>query len=363
MPDKLDVAVLFGGRSAEHDVSLVSAAAVMEAMNRDKYNVIPVGISKEGCWLAGGDPLQALRSGELPGDCSAAAVLADPQNPGLNLLGPGKELKAGSFIPLQAAFPVLHGPYGEDGTIQGLLEMAGIPYVGAGVLASAVAMDKEVMKILFRRHGLPVGEYLAFSVYQWEEKEKELCAGVEEELGYPCFVKPANMGSSIGVSKARDRDELVVAVTEALRYDWKVLVEAFIPGREVECSVLGDEESASASIAGEIIPCNDFYDYRAKYLDERSRLLIPAPLPDDAQLRVQQCAVQAFHALGCSGMGRVDFFYLEDGEKVILNEINTIPGFTSISMYPKLWEASGLSFSALIDRLIEIALKRAGRRK
>ncbi len=361
MPDRLDVAVLFGGRSAEHTVSLVSAAAVMGAMNRDKYNVIPVGITLEGRWLAGGDPLQALQSGNIPGDCFYAAMLTDPLNPGIILLDRKEQGRAAGFIPLQAVFPVLHGPFGEDGCVQGLLELAGLPYVGAGVLSSAAAMDKVMMKMLFRKNGLPVGEFINFTAHQWHNKENELCNAVAEELGYPCFVKPANMGSSIGVSKAANQGELRTAVAEALRYDRKVLVEAFIPGREVECSVLGGDVEADASPPGEIIPANDFYDYRAKYEDQRSRLLIPAPLPGLTQLRLQQYAVQAFHAVECSGMGRVDFFYQDETDQIIVNEINTIPGFTSISMYPKLWEAGGIPFSSLIDRLIKIALERANR--
>lgn len=358
MQDKLNVAFFFGGRSAEHEVSLISAAAVMEAVDRDKYNVIPVGITAEGRWLAAGTPLKALQQGDIPGDCLDAALLADPSNPGLILLEPGGQGKTSGFLPLNVAFPVLHGPYGEDGAIQGLLEMAGLPYVGGGVLASAAAMDKEIMKILFRHHGLPVGDYLSFRAQQWSEKTEILCKDIETEIGYPCFVKPANMGSSIGVSKAGNREELYGAVEEAFRYDSKVLVEAFIPGREVECSVLGSEDLASASLPGEIIPCNDFYDYRAKYIDERSRLLIPAPLAEAAQQRLQEYAVQAFHAVGCSGMGRVDFFYQDNADRIILNEINTIPGFTSISMYPKLWEASGISFPELVDRLLQIARQR-----
>ncbi|MEW5919551.1 MAG: D-alanine--D-alanine ligase family protein [Bacillota bacterium] len=361
MQDKLNVAVIFGGRSAEHAVSLVSAAAVMGALDRNKYNIIPVGITKEGRWLAGGDPLQALQSGNIPGDCFFAAIIADPLHPGIILLDRQEGEQKGDFISLDAVFPVLHGPFGEDGTMQGLLELTGLPYVGAGVLASAASMDKVIMKTLFRQHGLPVGDFIHFSAGQWEKRATVLCDTVEKELGYPCFIKPANMGSSIGISKAAHREALCAGVLEALRYDRKVLVEAFIPCRELECSVLGDEEEAAASPPGEIIPCNDFYDYQAKYHDDRSRLLIPAPLPERVQLRLQDLAVQAFHAVECSGMGRVDFFYQEETESIILNEINTIPGFTSISMYPKLWEAGGISFTALLDRLILIARERTAR--
>ncbi len=362
-PDKLNVAVFFGGRSAEHDVSLVSAAAVMGALDRDKYRVIPVGITREGRWLAGGDPLEALRSGRIPGDCSTATILADPLEPGLLLLQGTKGRYRGDFIPVDVVFPVLHGPFGEDGTLQGLLELAGLPYVGAGVLGSAASMDKVIMKILFRQHGLPVGDFLSFSAGAWAKDAPALCRRIEAELGYPCFVKPANMGSSVGISKARNRQELIAGVNEALRYDRKVLAEAFIPGREVELSVLGDEEEAVASPPGEIIPCNEFYDYQAKYHDPRSRLLIPAPLPRRVTLRLQELAVRAFHAVECCGMGRVDLFYQEETETIFLNEINTIPGFTSISMYPKLWEAGGLPFPGLLDRLISLARERGARRR
>lgn len=361
MLEKLNVAVIFGGRSAEHAVSLVSAAAVMGALDRHKYNIIPVGITREGRWLAGGDPLQALRSRNIPGDCYFAAIVADPLRPGLILLQGDRGQCSGEYIAIDAVFPVLHGPFGEDGTMQGLLELAGLPYVGAGVLSSAASMDKVIMKILFRQHGLPVADFIHFSAGQWQKRAQELCDRAENALGYPCFVKPANMGSSIGISKAVNRQALFAGVLEALRYDRKVLVEAFIPGRELECSVLGDEEAASASPPGEIIPCNDFYDYQAKYHDARSRLLIPAPLPQHVRVRLQEMAVQAFHAVECCGMGRIDFFYQGDTETLILNEINTIPGFTSISMYPKMWEAGGIPFSELLDRLIAIARQRAAR--
>jgi len=362
LQEKLNVAVIFGGRSAEHDVSLVSAAAIMGALDRQKYNIIAVGISREGRWLAGGDPLQALRSGNIPGDCSFATIVTDPAKPGMILLDPRESGRIAGFLPLDAVFPVLHGPFGEDGTIQGLLELAGLPYVGAGMLGSAAAMDKEIMKILFRRWDLPVGDYLRLTASCWKNREDEHARAVEETLGYPCFVKPANMGSSVGISKVRDRGSLLAGVREALRFDRKVLVEAFIPGRELECSVLGDETAASASLPGEIIPCNEFYDYHAKYHDDRSRLLIPAPVPAGVRRKVQEYAVQAFHAVECSGMGRVDFFYEEETGHVTLNEINTIPGFTNISMYPKLWEASGIPFPTLLDRLLAIARERAAQR-
>ncbi len=357
MPEKLNVGVFFGGRSGEHEVSLESAASVMEAMDPLKYNVIPIGISKEGRWLAGGDPLGALKKKDIPGDCFDAAMITDPSSPGILLLGRGGETAGSSFIPLDLAFPVLHGPCGEDGTIQGLLELAGLPYVGAGVFASAAGMDKEFMKILFRHRGLNIGDFLAFYAWQWEEKSGEIVGKIEEKLGYPCFVKPANLGSSVGISKCFQREALLEGIHGALRFDLKVIVEANVPGREIECSVLGGEKPI-ASFPGEIIPCNEFYDYEAKYLDNRSELLIPAPLEKRIIESIQADAVKAFLAIECHGLGRVDFFYQPDEGRIIVNEINTMPGFTSISMYPKLWEASGLTFAQLIDELINISIER-----
>jgi D-alanine-D-alanine ligase len=354
---RLRVAILFGGRSGEHAVSLRSAASIIEAMDKDKYEVIPVGISEEGQWFAGGNPMQALEEKNLPGGCYLSVMIPDPHEPGLLLLDPADKNNCKGFIPLDLVFPVLHGPYGEDGTVQGLLELANLPYVGAGVLSSAAGMDKAVMKILFQEKGLPVGDYLYFKAHSWAEEKETILKLVEERLGYPCFVKPANLGSSVGVSKAAHRKELIQAIEAALRYDFKVIIEAFISGREIECSVLGDEEPI-ASIPGEIKPCNEFYDYEAKYLNDRSELIIPAPLAPEIEEKIKEYAVQSFLAVECSGLGRVDLFYEEESQEIIVNEINTIPGFTTISMYPKLWEASGIPYSELIDRLIKIALKR-----
>lgn len=362
MPEKINVGVLFGGRSGEHEVSLESAASVMEAMDPEKYNIIPVGISKEGRWLAGGNPMEALRKKIIPGDCSYATMITDPASPGILLLDRRGEPCRSGFIPLDLVFPVLHGPFGEDGTVQGLLELAGIPYVGAGVFASAAGMDKEFMKILFRHRGLNVGDYLVFNAWRWEKEQDAILLEIEEKLGYPCFIKPANMGSSVGISKCTSREFLVQGIQEAFRFDLKVIAEATISGREIECSVLGDE-SPIASVPGEIIPCNDFYDYSAKYLDNRSRLLIPAPLEMEIVESIQSCAVEAFLAVECSGLARVDFFYQPDEKRIVVNEINTMPGFTSISMYPKLWEAGGISYPHLIDRLIDIAIGRFQRKK
>ncbi len=356
-PEKISVAVLFGGSSGEHEVSLKSASSVISALDREKYHIVPVGITRDGRWLAGGDPMQALKEEDIPGDCSFATPVINPSSPGILLFERDIPHKTRRFIPLDAAFPVLHGPYGEDGTIQGLLEMAGLPYVGGGVLSCATAMDKAVMKVLFSHWGLPLGDYTYFTDYKWRQNRGEVVREVEGKLGYPCFIKPANMGSSVGVSKVNFKADLEKSVELALNYDHKVIVEEHISGREIEVSVLGSEEPA-ASLPGEIVPCNEFYDFRAKYIDERSELLIPAPLSEDFQEQFKEYAVTAFKAVGGSGMGRVDFFFREEEQKIYVNEINNIPGFTEISMYPKLWEASGVSYSQLLDKLIGIAFER-----
>jgi D-alanine-D-alanine ligase len=328
---KIRVGVLFGGRSGEHEVSLRSAASVMAALDKDKYEVLPIGISKAGKWLPGS------ASGKL-------------------LEGPGKRdwtirPVPGAADAVDVVFPVLHGTFGEDGTVQGLLELAGVPYVGAGVLGSAVAMDKDVMKRLFRERGLPTPDHVAFL------RGQENIPKLVRRFGFPMFVKPANLGSSVGISKAHDWPELEAALKLAGRYDRKIIVEQAIVGREIECSVLGNDRP-EASAPGEIVPCNEFYDYEAKYLDERSELIIPARLTKAQTRRVQQLAVAAFEACECAGMARVDFFLERRTGHVLINELNTIPGFTSISMYPKLWEASGVSYAELLDRLIQLALER-----
>ncbi len=357
------IAVLFGGRSGEHDVSLRSAASIMQALSDNNHNVFPVGITRDGRWLAGGDPMAALLNKQVPGDCYFTSVITDPVEPGFLLWKNGddgsKEVIAYEKVDL--VFPVLHGTYGEDGTVQGLLDMAGIPYIGAGVLASATGMDKVVMKEIFLRNGLPVGDYLHFMSNRWQTGQSGIIAAVEEEISYPCFIKPANLGSSVGISKAYSRDQLLAGIDEALLYDEKVLVEAHIPGREIECSVLGDME-AFASLPGEIVPNTDFYDYHSKYIDDRSELIIPAELTPETVSEIKRLAIEAFKALSVSGMARVDFFVDSENGKIVLNEINTIPGFTSISMYPKLWEASGVGYAQLVERLVQIALARYERR-
>lgn len=365
MKRKIRVGVVFGGRSGEHEVSLASARSIISALDRDKYEVIPIGITREGRWLTSGDPMARLlrevnvtflpRPGETP-EATAETETTAPR-PETDR----RELIAGTSDPgipkLDVIFPVLHGPYGEDGTIQGLLELADLPYVGAGVLGSALGMDKIAQKILLRAHGLPVADFIPVRRAIWERGPEAIVARVEVALGYPCFVKPANLGSSVGISKASNRAELLEGLRLAALYDRKLLVETAIDAREMEISVLGNDDPI-ASLPGEILPSREFYDYAAKYLDDASELIIPAKLPTRIIEAVQQLAISTFLALDCSGMARVDFFLERGTDKLYVNELNTIPGFTKISMYPKLWEASGLPYPALLDRLIELALER-----
>jgi D-alanine-D-alanine ligase len=359
MSRKLRVGLIFGGRSGEHEVSLMSAQGVMRAMSTQKYEVVPIGITKEGRWLASGDPMRALSSGETTAS-HPALLLAEPSERGLmRLEAPEQEraLAAVQVSQLDVVFPILHGPYGEDGTVQGLLELAGIPYVGAGVAASAVGMDKALFKDIMHARGLPVVPCLVIKRKIWEREPEATLARLEAEIGFDCFVKPANLGSSVGVSKAHDRAELRSALDEAARYDRKLLVEVAVDAREIEVSVLGNDEPV-ASVPGEIVPSNEFYDYAAKYLDGKSELLIPAPIPSQTAERARQLAVEAYLAIDCAGMARVDFLMDRQTGQLYLNELNTLPGFTPISMYPKLWEATGVSYPELIDRLIELALER-----
>ncbi len=353
--EKLRVGLIFGGRSGEHEISLLSARGVMAALDPDRYEVVPIGIDKEGRWLAGGDPMGALTEGAA---AQPAALLAEPSRRGLLRLEEGQGgLTAVPFRRLDVVFPVLHGPYGEDGTIQGLLELADLPYVGAGVAASAVGMDKALFKDVMRAHGLPIVPHRVVKRRTWEQEPEATVARLEAAIGYDCFVKPANLGSSVGVSKAHNRAELRAALDEAARYDRKMVVEAAVDAREIEVSVLGNDDPI-ASVPGEIVPCNEFYDYAAKYLDGESELLIPAPLPDETTARIRRLAVEAYRAIDCAGMARADFLLERRTGEVYVNEVNTLPGFTPISMYPKLWEASGLPYGDLLDRLIELALER-----
>jgi D-alanine-D-alanine ligase len=324
-------------------------------MDRDKYEIVPIGITHDGRWLTSGDPMLALSGNGSTAAPTTAALGRQDSAAGRELV-PGAT--GGRFPPLDVIFPVLHGPYGEDGTVQGLLELAGVPYVGCGVLASSLAMDKIASKEVFIAHGLPVAPYRAVMRSRWETDTTGVIAELETTLGYPVFVKPANLGSSIGVSRAEDRAELQAALIEAARYDRRLLVEAAVPNaREIECSVLGNDVPL-ASIPGEVVPSNEFYDYAAKYLDGRSELRIPAPITADQATQVRKLAVQAFLALDAAGLSRVDFLLDNLTGKLYLNEVNTLPGFTSISMYPQLWAATGIAYTELIDRLIELALER-----
>ena len=339
MTQKINVGIIFGGKSAEHEVSLQSAKNVVLALDKEKYNPILIGIDKAGKWLLSGQSQLLIEnhSPELSGPLSTAVL-------------PSSEIFESNKI--DVAFPILHGTFGEDGTVQGLLKLAGVPFVGASVLGSAVGMDKDVMKRLLRDAGVPIANFLIFN-----KPQDAVFEVIINELGLPFFVKPANLGSSVGVFKVHNKEEFDEAIKGAFEYDTKIIVEENIVGREVECSVLGNE-NPMASTVGEVIPSHEFYSYEAKYLDEKGALLtIPADLPKDIINKVRELAVKTYKVLCCEGMGRVDCFVKNNGE-VIVNEINTIPGFTKISMYPKLWDVSGVSYSELLDKLIKLAIDR-----
>lgn len=357
MSKKTRVLVLFGGRSGEHEVSLQSAASIISAMDPNVYEVIPMAINQQGEWLPG-ERAVSLLEGKL--DVPQLEGLKKGTTTSLISQGKGK-LPTFSLSELDVVFPVLHGTYGEDGTVQGLLELADVAYVGAGVMASAVGMDKVMMKKVFAQEGLPQGNFTFFLRRQIEQDLDQVVAAIEEKFSYPCFIKPANLGSSVGISKAKDREGLITALNLAAQYDRKVIVEEFIQGREIEVAVLGNEEPI-VSVPGEIIPSNEFYDYRAKYIDGKSQEQIPANLSKEATEKVRQLAIQCFKAIDGSGLARVDFFVTKD-EKIYVNEINTMPGFTPYSMYAKLWEYSGIPYSELISRLIELAKERYREKK
>ncbi|MDQ2716987.1 MAG: D-alanine--D-alanine ligase [Chloroflexota bacterium] len=354
---KVRVGLVFGGRSGEHEVSLASATSVMANLDKDKYEVVPIGITREGSWLLGAEPRQLLSAGQGTGlEATTAVTLTG--DPSLRRLIPvqGSE-QLGAQGALDVILPVLHGTYGEDGSLQGLLDMANVPYVGCGVLGASLGMDKEKMKMVFQAVGLTVGDYLVYRRNQWERAPETILDAVEQRLGYPNFVKPVNLGSSVGVNKAHNRVELEHAINVAAEYDHKIIIERGIDCREVECAVLGNDEPI-ASVAGEVIASGEFYDYRAKYIDNKSQVIIPADLPQATAEEVRRQAVQAFLALDLSGLARVDFFIERGTHTVYINEVNTMPGFTEISMYPKLWAASGLPYAQLLDRLIELAQER-----
>ena len=386
---KLRVGILFGGRSGEHEVSLLSAASVLNAIDKNKFEVVPIGITKDGRWLTAehaerllqGKPHEErhLRAGD-PDATPGAAVLERGE---AVVFPPQPAYREQGLAPFQAdaavarrasdrainvdiIFPVLHGTFGEDGTIQGLFELADIAYVGAGVLGSAAGMDKDIMKSLFRAAGLPIVKHVTILRSDWEADPKKAEKRIEKTLKYPVFVKPANLGSSVGISKAHNKKELGPAIEEAAKFDRKIVIEQGVGGkqkaREIECSVLGNDKP-QASVPGEIVPGKEFYDYTAKYLDEGSQLIIPAKLTKTETKKIQELAIQAFQAVDCSGLARVDFLMDPKTRKIYLNEINTMPGFTSISMYPKLWGASGVSYPELIERLIQLGLERHADKK
>jgi len=368
MAKKLRVGVVFGGESGEHEVSLAGAASVMAAMDRARFEPVPIGITREGRWLVGGDPLRALAqaaAGKALGEGGAEASVkqalvlraggATPST-ALQRIESSEGLPPGLRERLDVVWIMLHGPRGEDGTIQGLLELAGLPYVGAAVLASAVGMDKVAMKDMFRAHGLPVVDYLVVKRHEWRRDPAAIERAVAQAIGFPCFVKPANLGSSVGISKVKAPEDLAGAVTLAVSHDRRVLVERAVPGREVEVAVLGNDEP-QASLPGEVCYTGEWYDYETKYGAGHTTFKVPAPLGPELTARVRELAIRAFTAIDCAGLARVDFF-IEGEAGVLVNEINTLPGFTATSAYPKLWEASGISYTGLISRLIDLALER-----
>jgi D-alanine-D-alanine ligase len=377
---RLRVGVLYGGRSGEHEVSLASAAAVFANLDRQRYEPIPIRIEKDGKWSIAERPPATMSAGEVIEQARLEA--SRPPRPGreVHLVAhPGEEtiLSIDRSTPrddesnealvtglnLDVIFPVLHGPFGEDGTMQGLLELANVPYVGAGVLASAVGMDKGMMKVVFAAHGLPVCPYSVVRAHDWDHARDAVSTTLARELGFPMFVKPANLGSSVGISKAKDAVTLAEAMDVARAFDRRIVVEAAVPdAREIECAVLGNEDPR-ASVPGEVIPSREFYDYEAKYLDEGSRTVIPADLPAATAADVQRMSIEAFKAIDCAGMARVDFLLSRRDGTLVVNEINTIPGFTTISMYSKMWAASGVSYPELLDRLIALAQERHAQRQ
>jgi D-alanine-D-alanine ligase len=373
---RLRVGVIYGGRSGEHEVSLASAASVFAHLDRSRYEPIPIRIDKDGRWVVAERPPQVMKaadtieqarleSGRQLRDAREVHLIARPSAETMLAIDRKASGASGddtqalvTGVGLDVIFPVLHGPYGEDGTVQGLLELANIPYVGCGVLASAVGMDKVMMKVVFAARGLPICDYAVVRKSDWVKDREGLTKSVIEQLGFPVFVKPANLGSSVGISKAKDRDELIAAIDLAAEFDRKIIVEAGVPdAREIECAVLGNDDPI-ASIAGEVIPSREFYDYEAKYLDDASRTEIPADLTPAQLAEVQRLSREAFLAIDGSGLARVDFLLSRRDGQLLLNEVNTLPGFTTISMYGKLWEASGLSYPDLLDRLIALALER-----
>ena len=353
MVEKLNVAILFGGQSGEHEVSLMSASAVINNIDKDRYSLYLIGITKSGEWMLYEGDIKNIEDGSWEKKAKPIVFPGDPSYGGFFLLDdPNKVYK------VDVVFPVMHGPRAEDGTIQGLFELAQIPYVGSDVVASSTGMDKAISKSIFKSHNLPQGRYTVLLKVDFIRSREEVLSYIEANFDYPVFVKPANLGSSVGISKCYNRSELAEGIKEASRHDRKIIVEEFIDGHEIECAILGNNDP-KASVVGKIIPCNDFYDYEAKYYgDGKSELIIPAPLSEEKSDEIRRIAIEAFKALDCSGLARVDFFVHRSTGDIYLNEINTMPGFTKISMYSKLWEASGVSYSKLLDELIALALDR-----
>jgi len=359
--DKLRIGVIFGGRSGEHEVSLMSARSVLGALNPEKYDVTQIGITHDGSWLVGDNVLDAFLEGNID-HLTQATLFPDPTYKGLYSIRGGLNGKMlEHYAEFDVFFPVLHGTFGEDGTLQGLFEMAGVAYVGANVLGASVGMDKGVFKDIMQAHHIPVVDGMVFSRAQLKDDLENVIASLEKMAPYPLFTKPANMGSSVGVTKCRNRSDLMEGLMDASRFDRRVLIERGINAREIEISVLGNEDP-KASIPGEIKPAADFYSYNAKYHDDRSEAIIPAEIPFETTERMRAIAVKAFRAIDCAGMARVDFLLDKETGEFYLNELNTIPGFTQISMYPKLWEACGLPYPMLVDRLIALAVERRAER-
>jgi D-alanine-D-alanine ligase len=377
---RIRVGVLYGGRSGEHEISLASAAAVFANLDRARYEPVAIRIDKDGRWGLAERPPTAMSAAEVIEQARLDAARPSRTGREVHLIARPSEETILSIdrntrsetdppqaivtgLNLDVIFPVLHGPYGEDGTIQGLLELANVPYVGAGVLASALGMDKALMKVVFMARGLPVCPYRAFLRHEWERRPEEMRRELVAALGFPMFVKPANLGSSVGISKARDLTGLQTAIALAGSFDRKIVVEAAVPeAREIECAVLGNDDPA-ASVPGEVIPSREFYDYEAKYLEEGSLIVIPADLPGPVAAEIQRLAIAAFQAIDCAGMARVDFLLSRSSGDIFVNEVNTIPGFTTISMYSKLWEATGVRYPDLLDRLIALAFERHGEKQ
>ena len=359
---KLKVGVLFGGRSGEHEISLLSARSILSVMKPEKYDVIQIGITHDGSWLVGEDVLDKFSSGNQLNSLTTAAIFPDPGRQELYVIHHSDHDEIiKQLSKLDVVFPILHGTYGEDGTIQGLLELAEIAYVGAGVLGSSVGMDKGVFRDIMRANEIPQVDTIIVIRNDIEKSLDEVIEKAEALAPYPLFTKPANLGSSVGITKCMNRSDLMEGLLDAARYDRRLLVERGINAREIEVSVLGNDDPI-ASVPGEVIPAADFYSYEAKYIDDRSELLIPAPVPFEVSQQVRNLAVRAYRAVDCAGMARVDFLLDKDNGEIFLNEMNTIPGFTKISMYPKLWEASGLSYEKLVMRLLELALERRSER-